>query len=346
MSLNKDNLNATVRLIETGQKFIIAAHARPDPDSMGSALALARGIRQKGKSTVVISQDGVPSSCQYLPDTKTVVMKTAKRGFDVGIVCDADGVRRTGSAAEAVVSAKSLLIIDHHISSAEQVEAEDAPARADLEAVGQQSRSSEPLYLADKTAAATAEVVFDLLNELRVSIDLEMARQLMAGIVGDTGVFKFTNVTPRTLEIAARLTALGASPSEAAEEIYENRSMVNLKLLGVALLAAQPEKEGKIVWSRITREDFERFGARDSDTESIVNQLRATKSAQVGILFREVAENRVRVSLRSRDGFDVNRIAAAFGGGGHAAAAGCTVEKSLEEAEKAVLSEVSSWMES
>ena len=326
MSLTKNDFESAKRLIESGERFIISVHTRPDPDAIGSALALARCLRQMGKKVVLLSEDKPPEACAYLPDIETVVTSTSERDFDLGIICDADDLNRIGSSADTVKLSKSILLIDHH-------------------KIGE-PLNRECLCLRDETAAATAEIVFELLHQLHVIFDQEIARQLMAGMVGDTGGFRFANVTPNTLEIASRLAAYGASPSEAAREIYENRSLGCARILGHVLLNARMEDDGRIIWSHITQEDFAKFNASDEDTDSIVNQLRGIKGARIAILFRETAPDVVRVSLRSRDGVDVNAIASAFGGGGHISAAGCTIEKSLDEAEKALLSEVRKWMAS
>lgn len=331
MSIQKSSFIAAKELIEGGESFVISVHMRPDADAIGSALALAHGLLKIGKRVAVVAQDPVPETCAYLPDTEMVTNIAPEKSFDVGIICDADGLGRIGSAKEAISSAKSLLILDHHAWEPTEG-ASDGFART--------------VRVVDRSAAATAEVVIEVLDYLGIEIDRDMAKQLMAALVGDTGGFRFMNVTPKTLELASRLTALGALPSEAAQEIYENRSLKNAKLLGVALLNMQVSEDGKIVWTRITQEDFKKLGATDADTESIVNTVRGIKGAYAAFLFREVEPNRIQVSLRSRDGVDVNKIAKAFGGGGHVMAAGCTISSSLEEAEKALLAEVRACLES
>lgn len=327
MSLSKSDLESVRRLIEPAESFAIAVHVRPDADAIGSALAFARGLRLLGKRVVVISPDGVPETCAYLPDAETVLTTTEERGFDIGVICDADGLDRIGAAREITESSKSLLVLDHHASD----------RRLDVKNIA---------YLTDTKASATAEVVFQLLHDLRVMMDSSIARQLMAGLVGDTGGFRFFNVTDETLEIASRLAMHGAAPGEAAREIYENRSLANAKLLGAALVGLKISDDGRIAWSKTTREDFKQHNATDADTESIVNHLRGIKGVKAAVLFREVESNAIQVSFRSRDGVDVNRIAQAFGGGGHVSAAGCTIRKSLKEAVESVLAEVRACMES
>lgn len=327
MSLSKSDLEFVRQLIESAESFAITVHVRPDADSIGSALALARGLRLLGKHAIVISSDGVPETCAYLPDAETVLKNTDERGFDIGVICDADGLDRVGTAREIIESSKSLLVLDHHASE----------RRLNVE---------NTAYLTDTKASATAEIVFQLLHELKIMMDSGIARQLMAGLVGDTGGFRFFNVTNETLEIASRLVMHGAAPAEAAREIYENRSLANAKLLGVAFTRLNVSDDGKIAWSKITREDFKQHNATDADTESIVNHLRGIKGVKVAVLFREVEPGRIQVSLRARDGIDVNRIAQAFGGGGHISAAGCTITKNLEEAVESMLAEVRACMES
>ncbi|MEN6372860.1 MAG: DHH family phosphoesterase [Armatimonadota bacterium] len=328
MSPSKSDLEAVRQLIESAESISIAAHVRPDADSIGSSLALARGLRLLGKRVVVLSDGGVPETCEYLPEADTVLTATDERGFDIGIICDSDGLDRIGASREAIESSKSYLVIDHHASERKL------------------DSAKETIYLTDTLAAATAEVVFHLLHDCNIMPDLNIARQLMAGLVGDTGGFRFSNVTSETLEIASRLAMDGATPGEAAREIYENRSLVNARLLGVVLAGFEVSDDGKIVWSRITQQDFKKYNATDADTESIVNQLRGIKGAKAAVLFREVEPGVIQISLRSRDGVDVNRVAGKFGGGGHASAAGCTIRKSLKEAEESVLAEVRACMES
>lgn len=321
------SVDRVIEIIDGSESFIIAVHERPDPDAIGSALAISAGLRSLGKSSVVVSVDGVPDTCEYLSDTDGILREVGESRFDVGIICDAGNLGRIGSASAAFENVKDLIIIDHHPGEI----VDDVSEKAVLLVVPQ--------------AAATAEIATYLLKErLKVEITNDIARQLMAGIVGDTGALRFANVTATTLETAAMLTRLGASPAEAASEIYENRSIANVRLLGAALSSIRADLDGRLVWSRITLQDFSRCGGTDADTDSIVNQLVAVRGVQVAILIREIEKNKVRVSLRSKGSIEVNRIAARFGGGGHAAAAGCTIEAPLSESEKLLLSEVRAWM--
>src|SRR5262249_18850063 len=133
-------------------------------------------------------------------------------------------------------------------------------------------------------------------------------------------------------------------PAAISELVFENRSYASVKLLGRALDSLQVSDNGSVAWAHVKASDFAELNATDEETEGIVNHVRAIRGAQVGVLFREIPGKKVRISLRSRDGYDVNRVANAFGGGGHRLAAGCSLEPPLERVETQVLTEVRRWL--
>lgn len=311
---------AWARLV-AAQSFVLACHQNPDGDALGSALALAHALRALGKDVVVVAEDGLPGNYRFVPESETVVTSTDRRDFDVGMLVDSEGIKRVGSAADAVTSAKLTACIDHHLPDGGFGE----------------------VRIVDSTASATAEVVVELFSANDVDIDKTCATQLLTGLIADTGAFRFANTTDRSFEIAACLTRLGGKPSVIAREVYETKPLKAVKLLGRALSSIEADPAGDIVWATISHRDFSELDASDADTEGIVNHVCAVKGPKVAILFRETAPNSVRISLRSRDGVDVNLIARVFDGGGHAAAAGCTIKASLEEAKRQVIDEVRKW---
>lgn len=306
------------------ESFVLACHQRPDGDTLGSALALSHVLRKLGKDVVVVCEDGIPDNYQFIPESETVVTSTDRRDFDIGMLVDSEGTKRIGSAAEAVLSAKTTACVDHHVPDG---------------AFGE-------VRVVDVEAAATAEIVAELFDANDIEICRTAATQLLTGLIADTGAFRFANTSPRTFHIAARLTDMGANPSVIAREVYDSRPLRAARLLGRALCSLDLEMDGRIVWAQITHDDMQELNTTDADTESIVNQVTAVKGPVVAILFREIEPDEVRVSLRSRDGIDVNEVARVFGGGGHRAAAGCTVHAPLEEARRIVIAEVRKWMQS
>lgn len=304
--------------------FVLACHVRPDGDTLGSALGLAHALRKFGKDVLVISPDGVPNNYTFIPESDTIVTHTDRRNFDVGMLVDSEGLKRIGSAAEVIESARVKACVDHHVPNGQFGE----------------------IRVVDHTLSSTAELVVELLDANNVEIDTNCATQLLAGLIGDTGAFRFANTTSKTFSIAARLTELGAEPWHIAREIYDSRPLRSVKLLGRALSSLETSPNCKVIWATIKRSDLDDLNCTDADTESIVNQVAGVKGPKVAILFRETQPGVIRVSLRSRDGVDVDKIAREFGGGGHLAAAGCTVSAPLDEAKRRVIEEVLKWTES
>lgn len=303
--------------------IVLASHVNPDGDTIGSVLALVHALQILGKKTTPISTDGIPALLKWLPGVDQFSTTTDQRGFDLAVVCDAGAIERIGrSKIELVNSAPILLNIDHHIP--------DVPFGH--------------IRMIDSTAAATAELVYDLLVllEERTGIALrtkEVALALQTGIITDTGGLRFQNVTARTLKLAAILQELGAEPAYVSEFVFETRPLAGLKLLGRALENLRVTEDGHIAWTTVTAKDFQEFNATDADTEGIVTHVRSVEGVKIGVLFREASDNKIRISLRAREGADVNRIANVFGGGGHRLAAGCSLQIPMEEAIERILAE-------
>jgi phosphoesterase RecJ-like protein len=316
-------LEKAARAIEAAQHIVLAGHINPDGDTLGCVLALAHALRELGKDVLALSQDGVPEIYRWMPGADWIEQASDRRDFDLAIVCDAGAIHRVGYAITPVIESAPVLIdVDHHVADG----------------------TFGDFRLVDSHASATAELVWKLIGKLSRIYGKTLATRavadcLMTGIITDTGSFRFMNVTPSTFLLAARLQRLGAVPSRIAELVFEDRSYASLKLLGRALDSLQLIANGRVAWAHVTTQDFEELDATDEDTEGIVNHVRAVHSAQVGILFREIPGRRVRVSLRARDGADVNRIASAFGGGGHRLAAGCSMDPPLALVESAILAE-------
>ncbi|MCL5104398.1 MAG: bifunctional oligoribonuclease/PAP phosphatase NrnA [Armatimonadetes bacterium] len=303
--------------------FAIACHQRPDGDALGSLLALGHALRAAGKDVTLISSDGVPENYTFIPDSETIVTTTDRRDFDLGIIIDCPAPNRTGPPAEIVESARVKAVIDHHIPEGDFGD----------------------IRIIDTNASATAQIILQLLDAGGAKIDNTTANQLLTGLIADTGGFRFANANARAFEDAARLAKLGAEPSHIYREVYDNRPLRAIKLLGKALESIKTDEHGFVAWATVTRKDMDEFHATDADTDSIVNHVVAVKGPRVVLLFREVKPDSIRVSLRSRDGVDVNKIGRVFGGGGHAAAAGCTLNTTLQEAQEAVIAEVLKWTE-
>lgn len=316
--LVREQMGAAVRAIEAARNVVLAGHINPDGDTLGSMIALALGLEQKNKTVTMLSADGVPALYDFLPASERIAPATERRDFDLAIVLDAGDLSRIGTSQEAALSAPHLLDIDHHVTSGQFGD----------------------VRLLDATAAATGEIVYDLLVALGCVITLPIAEALLCALLTDTGSFRFMNVTPRTMQIAGEMIRIGASPNTIAEHVFENKPWAAQKLLGRALDSLQRSNDGRIVWAHVTQADFADFDGTDAETEGVVNAVRAVEGAQVALFFREMPSGRARVSLRARDGFDVSLVAQTFGGGGHRLAAGCSLDGPLVEAEARLVAEV------
>lgn len=319
----KGQFQKAVNALCGAKRIVISSHLNPDGDALGSVLALTHALRLLGKEPLPLLVDGVPEIYRWMPGAEWVQTRTECQGFDLAVVCDAGVLERVGRSIIPVIeSAARIIDIDHHVA--------DGP-------FGE-------IRILDSRAAATAELVWLLLRSLsartgRTLANREIAECLLTGLITDTGSFRYPNTTPFTFALAAELQRLGAAPAPINELVFETRSFASVKLLGRALDSLQTTPDGLVAWAHVTARDFVDLRAEDAETEGIINHVRAVKDVQVAVLFREVPGKKVRISLRAREGADVNKIANVFGGGGHRLAAGCSLDPPLAEVERAVVAE-------
>lgn len=298
---------------------VLTAHSNPEGDALGSALALALGLRALGKRAQVVFHGGIPRRYRVLPGAESV-RQVVTPPVDLLVILDCPTRERADLPRKWQQAKVPSLIVDHHPSPSNGEKVKD-----------------EALAWIEPKAAATGEMVAALLEALRVPMTKEIATCLYAAIITDTGVFRFANTTPRTLRLAAKLLNYGVNPQALADKLVESRSFQATELLARMLIKAKFEENLGLCWSTISLRDFEQTGTTDEDTENFVDFLRAVDGARVAVLFREVERGLVKVSLRAKDDTDVSLVARLFGGGGHPAAAGCRVNGSLRKAVTSVL---------
>jgi phosphoesterase RecJ-like protein len=308
-------LNRASELIRESSSLYLASHIRPDGDAIGSLLGLALALESSGRRVAALLADPVPPNYRFLPGAERIRHRPPDWRADLGIVVDCDGLSRLGPLEPAFSSLPHLVDIDHH--------------RTD--------RVFGEVQIIDPGAAASGEIVYHLLRRLDLPLDAEIAACLYSAILTDTGRFCFGNTSAGALRVAADLVKAGARPQPIARSIYEERSVAATHLLGLALSRLSSELDGQAVSSTLTRQDFLATGAAPSDTEGIIDHLRAIGGPRVALLFVQPDHNGVRVSLRSDGSVDVSEIALQFGGGGHAMAAGCTVAGAADEVRKRIL---------
>lgn len=307
-------------------RFLLTSHVRPDGDALGSEVGMAGLLRRLGKDVRVVNTSPTPPRYGYLGDGgtrfehfSTEVPPGALDDRQALVILDLSSWGQLGDMADFVRGfAGTRLVVDHHVSQ------DDLGAQV----------------MKDTTAEATGTLVLRAARELGVTPDADMATGLFTAIAMDTGWFRHPSTTPQTFRDAAELVEAGARADQIYKTLFERSTLGRLKMMGEALSALKTDLGGRVAYAAIRREDFERTGAIPADTEDLVDYTVSLEGVLVGLLFIEQERGGVKVSVRSRGGLDCARLAGTFGGGGHRAAAGATVDAPLSECLPRVLAAV------
>ena len=307
---------AVAQLIRQAQNILAICHIMPDGDAIGSLLGLGWVLHKLGKEHTLACADPVPDSFAYLPASEAIVA-CPEGNYDLVISLDCSDLKRLGSAYDQdSLRGVPVINIDHHITN-----------------VGFGS-----VNWVDPSSAATAQMVFALIECLEVPLDPNMATCLLNGIITDTRGFRTSNTTPAVMEVATRLMMAGASLAEVTEQVFNRRPLAIIRLWGRALSAVQ--LDGRIIWTEISQAMRHECGLRSDSDDGLVSFLTSACEADVGVVFTEKDDGTIDVSMRSMPGIDVSRVAMLLGGGGHPQAAGCNLNSDLAEARERVLAEL------
>lgn len=304
------------------RKFLVLSHMRPDGDALGSQIAMTLVLRGLGKDVTTWNEDGVLEKFRWLPGAELISKPPAlenPQDFDAAVVLDTATRARVGTPLDSIGSVKIWINIDHHVSN---------PAYGDL-------------VFIDPKAPATGEILFDLFREMKVPVDEAVAENLFVAISTDTGSFQYPKTTARTYEAGAELIRLGANVGRISQDLYESYPLRRVKLLKTLLNELRLTSGNRVASFALTAADAAALGVQPEDNEGLIDHIRAIQGVQVAVFFEELPEGRIRVSARSKNPrYDVCKICQAFGGGGHALAAGARVRGSLEEVRNAVLKKI------
>ena len=303
--------------IKKFNKFLITSHINPEADAIGSQVAMAFLLRKLGKSAVMLDDSPVPGVLQFMKGSEEI-SKEMSHDFDYQavIILDSPDLMRIGRVKEYIKEGAVIINIDHHISNI----------------------NFGKFNWVEPEFSSAGEMVYDLFKAFKVKIDLDDAIALYAAIMTDTGSFRYSNTSSKTHRIVAELIDIGVQPYEMHTKIYETSSIQDTNLLGESLQTMKLTEDGKIAWLWVTKEMLKKTKASLEGTEGIINFARSIDGVEIAILFRDTGtEDRVKVSFRSKGKVDVNKLAAAFNGGGHPTASGCTVFGKIEDVEKKVL---------
>jgi phosphoesterase RecJ-like protein len=304
MKVHPKIVDRIVEAIKGSETICVAGHVRPDGDCIGSQLGLTLALTNAGKKVTCWNQDPVPAKLQFL-DPKNMIQPPEKgRHFDCVIATDCASLERLGTVADCINERKFFINIDHHASNTRYGDLNWIAAR-------------EP---------ATGELIFRLLKAGNWPITPMISDALFTAISTDTGSFQYPTTRPSTYHVAGELVKRGANLARICDEVYQSYPLGRVRLLRHVYNKFRLTHNNQIAYFWLKKSDYSRTGTDPSDSEGLIDHIRAIEPVVVACVFEEVEPQLTRISLRSKNSrIDVNKIAQQFNGGGHAAAAGARI---------------------
>lgn len=295
-------------MIDQAGKIVILGHVNPDGDCVGSCLAVYNYIKEwDSTKAVTVRLERVPSKFSYLSGFDAIETEAGEETYDLCICLDSSDEERLGDFKSCFDRSAKTICIDHHITN----------------------RGYAKENVIDGHASSACEVVYGQLDESRIS--KRVAECIYTGIIHDTGVFKYSNTSRKTMEIAGKMMEKGIDFGTIIDGSFYKKTYMQSQILGRALLESITFLDGRCIFSVVRKKDMDFYGVDKSDLDGIVDQLRVIDGIECAIFLYETGIHQFKVSLRSNSIVDVSRIAAYFGGGGHVRAAGCTMSGSVHD---------------
>ena len=311
-------------IIEKHSSFLITSHMDPDGDSIGSQMALYYSLINRGKKAIAVNQGAIPAQYSFLDREKIIRFTGDALEFtpEVVVVLECPLLDRIGFVRKLIPDSAILINIDHH---------------NDNENYGL-------INVVDETSSAVAEILYLMFEEDNREITPRIAELLYGAIASDTDRFRFESTTARCMSIASKLIEIGARPKEIADNLYSGMSPSTVKLLGHTLAGLKTLSGGKIGYFTITRENVEKSGASIQNSEGFVDYILTVDGVRMGFLFKELPEDRVKVSVRTQNGIDSAVFASHFNGGGHTNAAGFIVDGRFDDVVQQVMKKATEYI--
>ena len=297
-------IDRIIEALRQSQTVCVAGHVRPDGDCVGSQLGLTLALRNEGKKVVCWNEDHIPQKYEFL-DRDGIIQKPRKgMKFDCVVATDAASFERLGKVGRCITNRKLLINIDHHESNTRYADLNWVSAR-------------EP---------SAGELIFRLLKIAKWPITKRIADCLFTAVSTDTGSFQYPSTRPGTYHAAGELVRRGADLAKICDEVYQSYPLSRARLLRHVYSHFHLTHQDQIAYFWLKKADFTRTGADSSDSEGLIDHIRAIAPVVVACVFEEMEPEMTRISLRSKsEKVNVNTIAAQFGGGGHPAAAGARI---------------------
>ena len=323
--LRSESVKRVLNELREKDLIVLTTHKNADGDGCGSQVALASWLRSQGTETFIVNPTPFPESFKFLlPDESWIAEADSARaiqlcdGADLVVVLDTGEYSRIGKV-EPMTRGLPTVVIDHHPMG-------DNPIRG--------------LSLRDTTASSTGELIYDLIESAEGPWSKTSDLGVYVAVVSDTGSFRFGNTNPHSLRIAAELVHRGVNPGRIYRRLFGSYHQTRLQLLQSSLATLGLDEAHKVAWMAVSERSYDALGATPEDLEGFVDYPRFIAGIEVGILFRKVSRNAVKVSLRSNGLVNVNTVARKFGGGGHNQASGALIKGSIETVQQSVIEAV------
>lgn len=305
------DLKTAAKFLENNDDFLILTHAHPDGDTLGCGFALCEALKSCGKNAIVRCGDSAPEKYSYMGKLCEEDIE-----YENIIAVDVADAKLLGKEFEERFGGRVKLCIDHHGSN----------------------RLYAEQTLLDPSAAAACEIILEVIKELGVEVTKSIADCIFTGLSTDSGCFRYSNVTPRTLRMAAEMIESGADHSKINVIMFETKTRTYVALERLALESMQMFLDDRCAFITITRDMFRESGSDESEVDAIAAIPRQIEGVRVGVTMREKPDGTFKVSMRTHEGVDASAICAMLGGGGHPRAAGCTVDGDAQNARNLVVS--------
>ncbi len=308
------NLLQAADLIRKSRNIILACHLNPDGDAIGSMLGLGLALRKIRKSVVMLCADKIPERYIMLPGAKSV--KRAHQGAgDVAISVDCGGMNQLAKIEEVFNKSKRIIEIDHH---------------------AYRTRFGD-VQLIDDKACSVGEIVYLFLEKLKIPCDHKICECLLTSLLVETLSFSRQDVKTVTFDIMSKLMKSGVDFRKISDRYYWRKKLSVMHLSGLCLTRVKLVSHNKLAWSIVSKADYEKYRGRQEDVDAVPDDMMLIEDVKVAILFREIDDGLLRVSLRSRDNVDIGYLASIYGGGGHHDVAGCRIHNNEKNIQKFIL---------
>ncbi len=306
--------------INKAEKIVIITHENPDGDAIGSSLAMKLALNQLGKNADVIIPE-FPKTFEFLPGINEVKKESNIEKYDLAIALDCASIKLLNGFTKYFDNATVKVAIDHHSSN---------------------TMFADYNYV-DQDAPACAQLLLVVFSYFNINVTKDIGTCILAGIITDTGGFRYEGVTADTFRFVAELCEKGIKVTQVYSQVYASKTRAKFELHRIALNRLEFLEDGKIAFTYVTKADEEQVEAKNGDYDGIVENGRDVEGVEVSVFLRETDKG-IKVSLRSKNYVNASEVAMMFGGGGHLRAAGCNIQGTIDQAKNQIINRVKCYL--